>query len=184
MGQQPQPPIVLFLLSAAATARAAMEQWQNSRNPRRRPRRLIRQLTSEELGPLVEPVSSFVLEASTLAETAIAIALESANEAAAPLISAMSACFGVSLNIFEVGTAGTAGAHQEAGFHLGRLDLDRCPLPDVGRMGNPDPLTLSCPLAMQLCCSPSPPSAHGLPHCSCSRPSCARLQCSSTSRDL
>lgn len=100
-----QPPIVLFVLAATATARAALTNALKSKKPRR-PRRVNRPLTNEELGPLVEPVPSFVVEPSSFQDTAMAIAVETAQEAAAPLLHALTAC---PLQFGDVGIALLAG---------------------------------------------------------------------------
>ena len=100
-----QPPLVLFVLSGLATARAAIELAVRGKKPRK-PRRTNRLLTVEELGPLEAPISSFIREASCLQSTAIAIARETAHEAAAPLLAALTAC---PLNFGDGGYALAAG---------------------------------------------------------------------------
>lgn len=96
---------MLFVLGLAATARAALTNTLRSKKPRR-PSRMSRRLTCDELGPLIEPCQSFIREPSTFKNTVTAIAVETAQEAAAPLLHALSAC---PLEFGDVGIALLAG---------------------------------------------------------------------------
>jgi hypothetical protein len=70
---------------------------------------MTRYLTCDELGPLTEETPSFVREPSTLHGTVTAIAVETAQEAAAPLLNALSAC---PLEFGDVGVALVTGRFQ------------------------------------------------------------------------
>ena len=76
--------MILFVLSAAGAARAALELAlnRNKKPPPRVPNRPItRSFTSAELSPLLEPgLGGFVREPSTFQHTAMEIAVESATE--------------------------------------------------------------------------------------------------------